>query len=679
MSDKYMKIEVERMIILVFGVSLIIVLLIGFLGFKSTGYDVVTNDNGPENVVEERCGQSRFDCRVNYSGKFEPEGHKILHCAGQSGISDDGLENGANWYSFKEYSNSLGDGRKPTIQMTYFTLDQDFNSYILSLNQTFNNFDDNYLGLQAGLSLNIWEDSSTNIESQIANTDEYDEIIRDFLNGLESLNRPIFLRIGLAFNADHNNYDPEDYKKAFRKFYEIRQEEELKNIAFVWDYLPYSPKNNFDYIKYYPGDLYVDWWGVQIFMREAITDINQNYKIYNFLRDAKLHGKPVMITESTPAEIGAEDSSDWDLWFDPIFSLIKKEDVVKAYCYINWNWSNYLYGGNFTWGHWGDARIGKNSELTNNYIEAMSDSIWIHATSGEEFKNSINFGNKTIYCGNGTCDDWENETNCPVDCTSSCEQTNNGIEICDGIDNDCDLEVDEGGSGLCDDEIRCTLDECRGVGGCYYTENHSICDNGLFCDGEELCSINDLGCIGTSLVDCDDEYSCTRDLCNESLDSCVSEPRDDRCSLNEVCNVSLFLTPSGCGELNDSIILSISSIVDNSSNINSRVGGRNVGSRTEEVCNETWSCSDYGDCISGLEIRNCSDDNECGTEIRKPSLTKKCESGTGTENNNNIFSTDTPSRRSFGNWIDMVFIGVVLLIIILIGLIIYFGFFRKNK
>ncbi|MEK7541048.1 MAG: right-handed parallel beta-helix repeat-containing protein, partial [Patescibacteria group bacterium] len=58
----------------------------------------------------------------------------------------------------------------------------------------------------------------------------------------------------------------------------------------------------------------------------------------------------------------------------------------------------------------------------------------------------VNHYTGTFYCtncGNGSCDFGEDPCSCPVDC-SACVPTNNNVEICDGLDNNCNGQADEG-------------------------------------------------------------------------------------------------------------------------------------------------------------------------------------------------------------------------------------------
>ena len=56
------------------------------------------------------------------------------------------------------------------------------------------------------------------------------------------------------------------------------------------------------------------------------------------------------------------------------------------------------------------------------------------------------------------------------------------------------------------------------------------CDDGLFCNGEELCAPAGRACLPASAPVCDDGDPCTRDVCDELARSCAAV-RDARCQL----------------------------------------------------------------------------------------------------------------------------------------------------
>jgi len=65
-------------------------------------------------------------------------------------------------------------------------------------------------------------------------------------------------------------------------------------------------------------------------------------------------------------------------------------------------------------------------------------------------------------------------------------------------------------------------------------ESDADCDDGLFCNGEETC----VGgfCQAGTPVNCNDGVSCTVDSCNENTDSCDNVPNDDLCDDGLFCN-----------------------------------------------------------------------------------------------------------------------------------------------
>ena len=97
----------------------------------------------------------------------------------------------------------------------------------------------------------------------------------------------------------------------------------------------------------------------------------------------------------------------------------------------------------------------------------------------------------------------------------------NGEELC-GPEGLCI----PGPAPVCDDGIACTVDECsEAVGGCFSRPDDGLCDNGLFCDGAEVC-VAGRGCAFGPPVSCDDGNSCTIDACVEATRSCTRTPRD---------------------------------------------------------------------------------------------------------------------------------------------------------
>ena len=71
------------------------------------------------------------------------------------------------------------------------------------------------------------------------------------------------------------------------------------------------------------------------------------------------------------------------------------------------------------------------------------------------------------------------------------------------------------------------------------------CDDGLFCNGVETCAAGD--CQPGTAVECNDGQSCTVDSCDESADSCLHAPNDGACDDGLYCNgVEICDALTGC-------------------------------------------------------------------------------------------------------------------------------------
>jgi hypothetical protein len=110
----------------------------------------------------------------------------------------------------------------------------------------------------------------------------------------------------------------------------------------------------------------------------------------------------------------------------------------------------------------------------------------------------------------------------------------NGFETCDAT-----LGCQAGPppcEGFDQDDIECTGEVCReNIKFCTVEPLHFLCDDGLFCTGEESCDPS-VGCVSTGFP-CGDGVGCTRDTCSEGF-GCESVADDSLCNDGLFCNGS---------------------------------------------------------------------------------------------------------------------------------------------
>lgn len=287
---------------------------------------------------------------MNFNQKFEPKGNKVIHGAGQS------LE------TFTNYWNAV-DKYKPCIYMTYIKI-QHLDNWIKKIKKEYKKFPN--LMLQIGLNLRINGKDKTKDISE----GKYDKELKKLGDTLESLNTKTFIRIGYEFDA-REKYKPKNYISAFRYIVGYFRKNKIDNVASVWCSCPYPGTEPFE--LYYPGDKYVDWFGIDVFGVQFFK--NNKYKpVENFLKMAKKHKKPVMIGESSAIKIGIENGDKiWKEWFKPYFRWIRDHPQIKAFCYINWDW-----GKDWKTPKWMNCRIEENEEVRKRYVKELSNSRYIH-------------------------------------------------------------------------------------------------------------------------------------------------------------------------------------------------------------------------------------------------------------------------------------------------------------
>lgn len=150
-----------------------------------------------------------------------------------------------------------------------------------------------------------------------------------------------------------------------------------------------------------------------------------------------------------------------------------------------------------------------------------------------------------VDCTINTCD--EQTQGCvSVPNNAACDDGDfcNGQEVCDSV-----LGCQSGTEVTCpEDEVDCTESYCaEPLKGCSLTLNNAICDDGSFCTGYEYCDAT-MGC-QTSGPPCDDGIACTDDVCYEYgyYGYCEAVPDDTRCDDGLFCTGSETCEPwVGC-------------------------------------------------------------------------------------------------------------------------------------
>jgi hypothetical protein len=188
----------------------------------------------------------------------------------------------------------------------------------------------------------------------------------------------------------------------------------------------------------------------------------------------------------------------------------------------------------------------------------------------------------------------------------------NGEETCDD-----DGECVDGSAPDCDDEIACTTDACNEADDeCTHTPVDSACDDDLFCNGDESCDAES-GCQAGTPPNCADAHACTTDSCNEATDSCVHTPDDDvcdddlHCNGDETCSAESGCqagTPPNCADAHACTTDSCNETTDSCDHV------ENDDLCDDDLyCNGDETCSAESGCQAGTPP-NCADAHACTTD-----------------------------------------------------------------
>lgn len=297
-----------------------------------------------------------FQQRDTFGRRLEPSGHAILHGAGQSPDA------------FATYAGFM-DPHVPVFFMAYHGLRNRSTEAILKqLRKELDTHKAWRIGAQIGLSMTHDGTPEEHYEQDVA-AGMYDEKLAALCTGLRDLGCPVYLRIGYECNGQWNGYAPETYIAAWRRVSAMLGEHGCANVARVWCIEPGA--DDTDVMKWYPGDDVVDWWSIDCFCTSHFDSAVGD----SFCREARAHGFPVMIGESTPRYVTTlQGDASWEGWFRPYFDFIDRHPNIKAFSYINWDWRGYPM-----WADWGDCRLEADAGILARWKATLADPVFLHA------------------------------------------------------------------------------------------------------------------------------------------------------------------------------------------------------------------------------------------------------------------------------------------------------------
>ena len=174
---------------------------------------------------------------------------------------------------------------------------------------------------------------------------DYDDFFRQWAMGAKTYKKRVLLRFGFEFNGNWFTWsqNPPAFVAAWRRAHEILQEIGARNVEWVWApnvaSCPDTPEN--DMHRYYPGDEFVDWIGVDGYNFGEQHDEWHKWQSFHEVFDSVLTSlskrypdKPIMLTEfgCAPGKPGQREQ-----WIREAFGCLQRHPEVRAAVWFNYD------------------------------------------------------------------------------------------------------------------------------------------------------------------------------------------------------------------------------------------------------------------------------------------------------------------------------------------------------
>ena len=146
-----------------------------------------------------------------------------------------------------------------------------------------------------------------------------DAYLRQWAKDAKASGVPIFLRYAREMNGTWTQYSghSEQYIEKWRLVYQVMKEE-APNVAMVWTVFTF-PESTI--MKFYPGDDYVDWVGVNVYNVvyhndniQQKSDQEDPLELLEYVYDNFSYKKPIQISEFGATHYTVTDDSDYPEW-----------------------------------------------------------------------------------------------------------------------------------------------------------------------------------------------------------------------------------------------------------------------------------------------------------------------------------------------------------------------------